>query len=72
VIRVAIGNGVERNELAHALERIVLDGMSVSGSTIDIALSKIRRPGPRRSGPPTAPRDMSHMTEEEKQDALEF
>lgn len=69
VIRVAIGNGVERNELAHALERLVLDGMSVSGSTIDIALSKIRRPGPRQSGPPTAPRE---IPEEEIQSALEF
>jgi hypothetical protein len=67
VIRTAIGNGVERNELAHALERIALDGMSVSGSTIDIALGKVRRSGPRPSGPPTASRN---MTEEEKKSAL--
>jgi len=69
VIRTAIGNGVERNELARALDRLVRDGMSVSGSTIDIALSKIRRPGTPNGGPPTARRD---MTEEEKQDALKF
>lgn len=68
VIRTAIGNGVERNELAHALERIVRDGMSVSGSTIDIALSKIRRPG-AQGGPAPAPRT---MTEEEKKRALQF
>jgi hypothetical protein len=69
VIRTAIGNGVERNELAHALERLVRDGMSVSGSTIDIALSKIRRPGANGSGPKPAPRT---MTEEEKKSALQF
>lgn len=71
VIRTAIGNGVERNELAHALKRLVDDGMSVSGPTIDIALAKIRRPG-GRGGPPTAPHDTSHMTQEEKKDALKF
>jgi hypothetical protein len=69
VIRTAIGNGVERNELAHALERIVRDGFSVSGSTIDIALAKIRRPGPRSDGPDTAPRE---IPEEEIQGALKF
>lgn len=69
VIRTAIGNGVERNELAHALDRIVRDGMSISGSTIDIALSKIRRNGQRSGGPETAPRD---IPEEEIQDVLKF
>jgi hypothetical protein len=69
IIRSAIGNGVDRNELAHALDRIARDGMSISGSTIDIALSKIRRPGAPKGTPPTAPR---HMTEEEKRDALKF
>lgn len=67
VIRTAIGNGVERNELAHALERIVRDGMSISGSTVDIALNKVRRGGQRQTGPGTAPR---HIEEEEKPNVL--
>lgn len=71
VIRTAIGNGVERNELARALDTVARDGRSISGATLDIALGKLRRPG-GQSGPPTAPRDTSHMTEEEKQDALNF
>jgi RNase P protein component len=68
VIRTAVGNGVERNDLARALDRLVRDGMSVSGSTIDIALNKIRRPG-GQAAPAPAPRN---MTEEEKKRALKF
>ncbi|MFJ6559913.1 hypothetical protein ACIQMV_08530 [Streptomyces sp. NPDC091412] len=69
VIRTAIGNGVERNDLARALDLVAREGRSISGATLDIALGKIRRPG-AQSGPPTAPHDTSSMTKEEKKRAL--
>ncbi|MCQ8831831.1 hypothetical protein [Streptomyces malaysiensis] len=69
VIRTAIGNGVERNDLARALDRVAREGRSISGATLDIALTAIRRPGPSKSGPSTAPRT---MTDEEKKRALQF
>lgn len=68
VIRTAIGNGVERNDLARALDLVAREGRSISGPTLDIALGKIRRPG-AQGGPATAPRD---MTAEEKKSALKF
>lgn len=47
VIRTAIKNGVERNDLARALDRVARQGRSVSGATLDIALGEIRgRQGP--------------------------
>lgn len=50
IIRTAIGNGVDRDDLARALERVVLDGYSISGATLDIALGKIRNArGPYRN-----------------------
>jgi hypothetical protein len=67
VIRTAIGNGVERNDLARALDIVAREGRSVSGATLDIALGKIRRPHQR--GPEPAPR---HLPEEEKKRALKF
>jgi hypothetical protein len=70
VIRTAIGNGVERNDLAKALDMVAREGRSISGATLDIALSKIRRPGGSQSGPQTAPRDTQSMTKEEKASAL--
>jgi hypothetical protein len=70
VIRTAIGNGVERNDLARALDLVAREGRSISGATLDIALGKIRRPGAAQSGPPTAPRDTQSMTAEEKKSAL--
>ena len=70
VIRTAIGNGVERDDLARALDLVAREGRSVSGATLDIALGKTRRPGPTQSGPPTAPRDTQSMTEEEMKSAL--
>lgn len=70
IIRGAIGNGVERDDLARALDLVAREGRSVSGATLDIALGKIRRPGAATSGPPTAPRDTQSMTEEEKKSAL--
>lgn len=42
IIRNAISNGVERNELARALDLVVREGRSISGATLDIALGKIR------------------------------
>ncbi|WP_329330810.1 hypothetical protein OIU81_03180 [Streptomyces sp. NBC_01454] len=69
IIRTAIGNGVERNDLARALDRVVREGRSISGPTLDIALNAIRRTGGSNSGPQTAPR---YMTEEEKKSALQF
>lgn len=50
VVRTAIGNGVDRDDCARALERVVLDGYSISGATVDIALGKIRNArGPYRN-----------------------
>jgi len=43
VIRAAIGNGVERDELARALDRVAREGRSVSGATLDIALGHLKR-----------------------------
>ncbi|MEU3283002.1 hypothetical protein [Streptomyces antibioticus] len=42
IIRTAIGNGVERNDLARALDLVAREGRSVSGATLDIALGRIR------------------------------
>lgn len=69
IVRTAIGNGVDRDDCAHALKRIADEGRTVSGATLDIALGQIRRGGQRTTAPPTAPR---HMTEEEKLNALQF
>lgn len=70
VVRTAIGNGVERDDLARALDRVAREGRSVSGATLDIALGAIRQPnGHTRQQAPTAPR---HMTEEEERNALQF
>jgi hypothetical protein len=49
VIRTAIKNGVERNDLARALDRVARQGRSISGATLDIALGEIRgQQGPYR------------------------
>ncbi|WP_333746163.1 hypothetical protein [Streptomyces sp. IBSBF 2950] len=69
VVRTAISNGLDRNELAHAMDHCARNGRSISGASLDIALGEIRRGGQRPTAPPTAPR---HMTEEEKRDALQF
>lgn len=47
VVRTAIGNGVKRDDLARALDRVARQGRSISGGTLDIALGEIRkgRPG---------------------------
>ncbi len=68
MIRTAIGNGVERNDLARALDAVAREGRSISGATLDIALGKIRRNG-SLSGPSTAPRE---IPEEEIPSALKF
>ncbi|MBD9734559.1 hypothetical protein IGX29_22645 [Streptomyces sp. H28] len=43
IVRTAIGNGVERDDLARALDRIAREGRAVSGATIDIALGALRK-----------------------------
>lgn len=43
IVRTAIGNGVERDDLARALDRIAREGRAISGATIDIALSGLRK-----------------------------
>lgn len=43
IVRTAIGNGVERDDLARALDRIAREGRAVSGATIDIALGGLRK-----------------------------
>lgn len=45
VIRAAIGNGVERDDLARALDRCAREGRSISGATLDIALGALKRAG---------------------------
>jgi hypothetical protein len=42
IVRTAIGNGVDRDQLARALDLVAREGRSVSGATLDIALGKIR------------------------------
>ncbi|MFM9796548.1 hypothetical protein [Streptomyces turgidiscabies] len=69
IVRTAIGNGVDRDDCARALDRIARNGRAISGATLDIALGEIRRGGQRTAAPPTAPR---HMTDEEKRNALQF
>ncbi|MYU22706.1 hypothetical protein [Streptomyces sp. SID8352] len=49
IIRTAIKNGVERDDLARALHRVAQQGRAISGATLDIALGEIRgRQGPYR------------------------
>ncbi|MBE4789956.1 hypothetical protein [Streptomyces caniscabiei] len=43
VIRTAIGNGVDRDDLARALDQVAREGRSISGATLDIALGNLRR-----------------------------
>ncbi|MEU7399710.1 hypothetical protein [Streptomyces sp. NPDC044948] len=47
IIRTAIKNGVERDDLARALHRVAQQGRAISGATLDIALGEIRQ----RHGP---------------------
>ncbi len=49
VVRTAIGNGVERDDCARALDLVAREGRSISGATLDIALGKLR--GQQRRGP---------------------
>lgn len=43
IIRTAIGNGVDRDQLARALDQVAREGRSISGATLDIALGNLRR-----------------------------
>lgn len=67
VIRTAITNGVARDDLARALDRVAREGRSISGATLDIALGAVKRTN--NGSAPTAPR---YMTAEEKKRALQF
>lgn len=60
IVRTAIGNGVDRDDLARALDRVARDGFSVSGATLDIALGKIRN----AKGPYRNPADQSVYDED--------
>jgi hypothetical protein len=42
IVRTAIGNGVDRDDLARALDQVARDGRAISGATLDIALGKVR------------------------------
>jgi hypothetical protein len=46
VIRTAVGNGIDRDELARALDRVAREGRPISGGTLQIALQPPQqRPG---------------------------
>lgn len=51
VIRTAIGNEVDRNQLARALDQVARDGKPISGGTLAYAIGRLRttRPGGARS-----------------------
>jgi hypothetical protein len=49
IVRKAMSNGVERNDLAHALDAIAREGKPISGGTIDYALGQ-RRQQQQRGG----------------------
>lgn len=57
IVRTAIGNGVDRDQLAHALDMVASEGHSISGATLDIALGKLR--GANGHKPHTNPTDPS-------------
>jgi hypothetical protein len=42
VIRTAIGNGVPRDDVARALDRLAREGRAISGGTIQTAIAQIR------------------------------
>lgn len=50
VVRTAIGNGVERDQLARALDQVARDGKPISGGTLAYAIGRLRtiRPGGAR------------------------
>lgn len=48
VIRTAIGNGVDRDQLAKALDQVAREGRAISGATLDIALGSLNQPGARQ------------------------
>jgi len=61
IVRNAMKNGVERNELAHALNDLAISGWSISGGTLDTALGKIRG---RRNGPYRDPENQDDYDQE--------
>jgi hypothetical protein len=63
VIRTAIGNEVDRNQLARALDQVARDGKPISGGTLAYSIGRLRttRPGGARSEPPTGD-DIRNLT----------
>jgi len=55
VIRTCISNGIPRDDLAHALDRLAREGRPISGGTVQIALTPQQAPSARR--PFTNPTD---------------
>jgi hypothetical protein len=55
VIRTCIGNGIERDDLARALDQLAREGRPISGGTVQIALQPSQAPPGRR--PFTNPTD---------------
>jgi hypothetical protein len=55
VIRTCIGNGIERDDLARALDQLAREGRPISGGTVQIALQPSQAPPGRR--PFTNPAD---------------
>jgi len=47
VIRTAIGNGLDRDQLARALDQVARDGKPISGGTLQIALGRAKPAQPR-------------------------
>ena len=45
IIRTALANGVPRNDVAHALDRLAREGTAISGGSITNAIKQNRNPG---------------------------
>ena len=44
VLRTALGNGLDRDAVAQALDKLAAEGRAISGGTLQIALQQIRQP----------------------------
>ena len=55
VIRTAIANGLPRNDVARALDKLARERRPVSGGTITVALGEIRGAGQRNGSRPASP-----------------
>ncbi|WP_405677281.1 hypothetical protein OG292_22415 [Streptomyces sp. NBC_01511] len=50
IVRTAIQNGINRDALAHALDRLMKEGRAVSGASLQIALQPATQRPPTTSG----------------------